>query len=191
MAEQECAEQFVAAPVCIAAEAPAHVPASPGYYAIFIDDPHSFLDPFCGLLVQRETRLIYLGIASRSLSQRLVKEDLQHRKPSTFFRGIGTILDCRPMSGSLTGRKNQYNYKFSPTDTEKIIDWINVHLSVSWLEAQPTFNEEEELLIRKCMPIINTKHNPEPVQKLADLRLACRMIARTAPGRMDTLPTTE
>lgn len=191
MAEQECIETFVSAPVCTAAEAPTRVPTSPGYYAIFIDNPHSLPDPFCDLLVQRETRLIYLGIASRSLYQRLVEQDLQHRKASTFFRGIGAILDCRPVPGSLTGNKNQNNYKFSPTQTEKIISWINVHLSVSWLKAQPALKEEEELLIGKCMPIINTIHNPEPTRKLANLRLECRMIASTAPGRMDTRSDTE
>ncbi len=172
----------MAAPLCTAAEAAARVPIKPpkpGYYAIFIDDPCTLPSPFQRFLLQKMTRLIYIGIATKSLFQRLVKQDLRHEEGrSTFFRAIGAILDYRPLPGSLTGMKNQNNYRFSPEDTAEIITWINKHLLVSWIEANPALPKVEQALIRKYCPIINTHHNPQAVPELADLRHQCRMIAR-------------
>lgn len=167
-------------PLCTAAEAGDRVPKGPGYYAIFIDAPRILGNPYRKVLAQGRTKRIYIGIATRSLQRRLVKQDLLHQKPSTFFRGIGAILGYRPLPGSLAGRKNQNNYKFRPTDTAEIIGWIYNHLLVSWLEAQPALEDFEELLIGKYSPILNTLHNRNPVQELATLRLECRTIAKSA-----------
>ena len=109
------------------------VPKRSGNYSIFIDEPASFPTPFDSLLQQRNTNLIYIGIASKSLFKRLVKQDLCHKGPSTFFRGIGPILGFRPPRGSLLNKKNQRNYKFSQQDTRTIIAWINDHLSIRWV----------------------------------------------------------
>jgi len=182
MAELQNAEQCVASPICVAAEAPGRVPASPGYYAIFIDVPSSLTAPFCNLLLERNTKLIYIGIATRSLYRRLVEQDLHHRGPSSFFRGVGAILGYRPLLGSLAGEKNRNNYRFSPTHTAEIVGWINEHLSVNWFSEQPALNEVEKSLIQEYFPILNTNHNPEPVRALAKLRLECRTIATTAPA---------
>ena len=176
-------EQFLAAAICTAREAAEaeQVLATPGYYAIFIDDPCALPNPFQELLVERgTTRLIYIGLATVSLYDRLVKQDLRHQQPSTFFRGIGCVLNYRPPPGSLVGNKNQNNYRFSANDTAKIVEWIDEQLSVSWIKAEPALETIEECLIRKYHPLMNTKHNPSAIPELADLRRECRMIARAA-----------
>jgi hypothetical protein len=152
-----------------------------GYYAIFVDDPISLKGTFHDLLDRRATKLIYIGIAGTSLYQRLVKQDLQHQRPSTFFRAIGPILGYRPPPGSLKRMRNKYNYRFGLEDTSEIIAWINEHLSVNWLEATPALKTVETLLIKTYSPIINTEDNPNPAIELANLRAECRMIARNLP----------
>jgi len=124
-------------PRCTAVQALSLVPASPGYYAIFIDDGAALPSPYGDLLLGRATALIYVGIATVSLYVRLVEQDLQHRRASTFFRGIGSILGYRPPPGWLVGKSNQNNYRFSVADTAEIIEWIGGHLSVNWAEADP------------------------------------------------------
>src|SRR4051812_37243154 len=99
------------------------VPAEPGFYAIFVDEPESLPSPFDRYLREKNSRLIYTGVASRSLYERLIEQDLRHREASTFFRGIGAILGYRPPSGSLVGKGNQNNYEFSTADTATIDAW--------------------------------------------------------------------
>jgi hypothetical protein len=145
-----------------------------------MDDPRALPSPFCDLLAQRGTRVISIGIATVSVYKRLVEQDVRHQQPSTFFRGIGSILGYRPPPGSLVGKANQNNYKFSPADTAEIIEWIEEHLLVNWVEAKPALATMEKSLIPAHAPIMNTTHNPDPVAELAALRLECRTIARTA-----------
>jgi hypothetical protein len=178
MIEIATVERLVSGPTCTAVGALELVPIRPGYYAIFIDDGGALPGPYGELLLQRATHLIYVGIATVSLYARLVEQDLQHRQPSTFFRGIGSILGYRPPPGSLVGKANQNNYRFSATDTAAIIEWINGHLSVNWVEADPALETTEASLIRTYQPLLNTKYNPDAVPQLAALRDECRRIAR-------------
>lgn len=155
------------------------VPPRPGYYAIFIDRPDSLGQPFGQILRSRRTCLIYTGIATRSLRQRLVNQDLRHKKPSTFFRGLGALLGFRPPMGSLVGKGNQDNYRFSPADTREIISWINEHLSVSWVDVVHAYMVLEKDVINTLRPLMNTKSNPDRIPELAQLRDECRRIARS------------
>lgn len=168
-------------PCCAVSAASGRVPTRPGYYAIYVNDTSVLPNPFREELANRGTQLIYIGIATVSLHERLVKQDLRHRSPSTFFRGIGPILGYRPEVGSLNGKSNQNNYKFSASDTAEIICWMGVNLSVSWIEESPAFvsTETEKALIRTHQPLINTQHNPAPSRELAALRRDCRRMART------------
>jgi len=175
--EIETVRRFVFGPECPAAGALSRVPMVPGYYAIFVDDGGSLPRPYGDVLLQRATNLIYVGIATVSLYNRLVEQDLQHRRPSTFFRGIGSILGYRPPRGSLVGRANQNNYKFCAADTTEIIKWINGHLSVNWVESDPALQTTEVSLIRAYRPFLNTKHNPDRLSQLAALRDECRRLA--------------
>jgi len=117
----------------------------------------------------------YIGVARGSLHQRLVEQDLFHKKGvSTFFRGIGAIPGFRPPVGFLVGKRNQNNYRFSRTDTKEIISWIQQHFWVGWTQEDPALETEESELSGKDCPIINTDHNPNPVPKLDTLRSECR-----------------
>jgi hypothetical protein len=158
-------------------------PAEPGFYSIFIDGPENLSLPFREILRQRNTRLIYIGVASVSLFKRLVEQDLQHKSPSTFFRGIGAVLGYRPIRGSLIGKGNQNNYKFSAVDTAKIDTWNREHLSVRFVQVDTAAHPsaERSAISRNC-PILNTTHNSECVRELAELRSLCRLIALGVPG---------
>jgi hypothetical protein len=162
-----------------ASNADAVVPEAPGFYSIFVDQPESLPDPFAAYLRSSGTSLLYIGKASISLSQRLVEQDFRHRQPSIFFRSIGAILGYRPQPGSLDGKRNQNNYRFAQVDTEKIIDWIERHLAVRFLEIDiskyPT--AERDAIQRNC-PILNTIHNPKCFPLLDELRSECRAVAR-------------
>ena len=153
-------------------------PTRHGLYSIYVDRAETLPSPFSDELKRRGTCLLYIGIASKSLQKRLVQQDLRHRSPSTFFRGIGPVLGYRPPVGSLRGKANQRNYKFSRSDTDKIIRWIDDHLRVWWCECETaSLADIERSLIRKLTPLMNTKDNPAKSQVLATLRKECRDIA--------------
>jgi hypothetical protein len=175
---EELESALLSATSCPASEAEIGVPAVPGLYAILADSSESLPKPFCAMQRQRADTLIYIGIATVSLRQRLVAQDLRHRQASTFFRGMGSILGFKPPAGSLASRANKNNYQFSPSDTQAIIAWINRHVSVRWLELSSDLVKLEAELIRKRRPLLNTAHNPSPSAELAALRGLCRHIAR-------------
>ena len=151
----------------------------PGYYSIWIDDPDHLPRLYANRLQADKTNLVYVGIATKSLLKRLVDQDLSHKSPSTFFRGIGPILGYRPQKGSLVGKKNQNNYKFTKDDTASIIGWIERHLSVRVVEESPALNDIEAEVIRSLRPLLSSKHNPATLEELAQLRRECREIARS------------
>ena len=76
------------------------VPDQPGLYSVFIDDSAILPAPFSEYLSKKGSLLIYLGKASTSLQSRLVAQDLRHKGASTFFRGLGAVLEYRPSSGA-------------------------------------------------------------------------------------------
>lgn len=174
-------EQLCAKPSCDVATASVRVPDQPGYYTIYVNDSAVLPDPFRKVLDEQSQRLIYIGIATRSLRKRLFEEDLRHQRPSTFFRGIGAICGYRPPKGSLRNRKNQYNYSFSTDDTEKLRCWICSHLSVSWVEVSRPRSCIEKFLIQKHCPLLNKSHNPNASPDVANCRRECREIATRSP----------
>ena len=166
---------------CNAREAENHVPDSPGYYAIFVNCSGRLPLPFPEILrrqLQRE--LIYIGIAKESLRYRLVHQDLHHRGSSSFFRSLGAVLGFRPPIGSLYGLRNKCNYKFSRSDTLKIIKWINENLSVRWLAKQPALIASERAAIQSHQPLLNITHNSSASSEVKGLRVVCRNLARQA-----------
>jgi hypothetical protein len=100
-----------------------------------------------------------------------------HKQPSTVFRGLGAILGYRPPRGSLKGKSNKNNFRFDPKDHTEILGWIQQHVSVQWYVAQPAQSRVEKSLIQECKPMLNTVHNDEAVEELADARKECRAIA--------------
>jgi hypothetical protein len=153
------------------------VPSRPGLYAIFVDRCSSLPEPFSADLAVTGSTLIYLGKAGSSLRARLVDQDLNHKSPSTFFRGIGAVLGYRPPAGS-KAKGAEKNYTFSDADERKIVEWIYAHLLISWVELEPGEPEDVEPgLIRGLCPLFNTVHNPKAHPELARLRALCRAIA--------------
>jgi hypothetical protein len=154
------------------------VPASPGLYAIFVDGARSLPALFHAYLLARQTRLIYVGRGD-NLRRRWVGDDLRHTGPSTFFRGMGAALGFTPPRGSLSGRRNQHNYRFGDQDTKDIIDWMDAHLFVRWQTlGTDALQVWESRAVRAYHPLFDTSGNPEALQELADLRKHCRDIAR-------------
>lgn len=151
------------------------VPARSGYYAIFIKDRTLLPDWLTEGLDSRG--ILYIGIATRSLATRLCRQELRHRSPATFFRGLGAVLGFRPPAGSLLGKKNQRNYKFSDDDTDQIVQWIDTNLEISWVVSDTPSREIERQLVGRYFPPMNKVHNPRALSELTDLRSVCREIA--------------
>lgn len=153
------------------------VPQNPGLYCIRISDINKLPKPFNTFLADRQHNIIYIGIATESLYKRFLNQELRAKGHGTFFRSIGAVLGHRPPKGSLTNRANKRNYKFLPTDEQKIIQWINENLHVNWVEFSGDFESLETALIDKYRPLINLAKNPSALQLLSDLRKECVQIA--------------
>lgn len=157
---------------------------SPGIYAMFVREPGCLPSPYREELTNRGHRCLYVGktsIRNPSLSRRLSKYDLNGEGDSTFFCSIGAVLGYRPQPGSLIGMKDQNNFRYSREDKQKIVTWIDQHLSVAWqVLSEAEANEFEAPVIRLVRLLLNITHNPSRLQSLRALRDQCRQIARSA-----------
>jgi hypothetical protein len=149
---------------------------SPGLYCIRIREISKLPKYFAEQLADRKHNIIYSGIASQSLNDRL-NQELRAIGHGTFFRSIGAVLGFRPPKGSLVTKKNKRNYKFTAPDKEKIIAWINDNLTVNWIEHSRDLESIESELIAEYRPLINIDKNPFKLQVLSDLRAECVRIA--------------
>lgn len=149
----------------------------PGLYCIRISDLNKLPKPFNTFLAERKHNIIYIGIASESLNKRFLNQELRANGHGTFFRSIGAVLGYRPLKGSLGNKANKRNYKFTPKDEKKIIEWINKNLIVNWVEYNGDFDRIETELISKYRPLLNLAKNPSALQLLSDLRKECIQIA--------------
>jgi GIY-YIG catalytic domain len=119
--------------------------------------------------------MIYLGMAGKTLRDRLLNQDLRHKQPSSFFRSLGCLLGFTPPPGSLQGKRTQNNYKFSPSDTREIIGWIDTHLSIRFIALDPQkLDSFERTAIFRLRPLLNIQNNPEALPQLEALRKKCR-----------------
>lgn len=153
------------------------IPDAPGLYAIRIKDVHKLPSVFSKELNKRGHNLLYIGIASESLLERLWKQELNHQKPATFFRSIGAMLGFRPVKGSLFG-KNTRNYKFDTESTEKIRCWMKENLLVNYYVISDNLENVEKQLIYDYKPIVNIENNPNKMSIISDLRHQCVEIAK-------------
>ncbi len=158
------------------------LPKRPGVYAIFMDSPESLPPIIAEKHKDHAGNPIYIGKASKSIQKRCHDQDLRHKSAATFFRTVGAVLGYTPPKGSLIGKKNTNNYKFSQADTAKIIKWLDEHVTVSAIEIPPDeIPVVEPYLIRTVMPLLNTQNNPSALPELGQLRERCRQIARQDP----------
>ena len=166
-----------------AGDAENRVPIMPGYYAIWIKDPSVL--PCQYFREQRTPAMLYVGIATKSLKKRLFEQDLRHKNPATFFRGLGAVLGFRPPAGSLAGKRNKNNYKFSNADTKAIIKWINANIIVRFVVDDLPDKQQEKYVISFLKPPFNSTHNSNPLPGLAALREQCRKIANASRTEMN------
>ncbi|MCB0745949.1 MAG: hypothetical protein KDC90_00665 [Ignavibacteriae bacterium] len=154
-----------------------HLPHNPGLYCIRIKKPKLFKPSLQQVLEERKHNIIYIGIASQSINKRLGQE-LWAKGHGTFFRSLGAVLGFTPEPGSLLGKRNQNNYKFSKSDEAKIIKWIETNLLVNWVSMDSGFEQLETQLLQKYLPLLNIAKNPGAVQEVSLLRNRCKEIAR-------------
>ncbi len=146
------------------------IPNESGIYCIKLRE-NSTLPSKYGKI--REDRIIYIGIASKSLRERLWEEELNHKRAATFFRSIGAMLDYLPPKGSLYGKKTR-NYKFSLEDTDKIRKWMRHSLRANYIKVKETeIISIEDALIKKYTPLVNISKNPKASEELKKDRLHC------------------
>ena len=153
------------------------VPHNSGIYCVQIVDKHKLPNPFNSVLQDRKHDIIYIGIATKSLKKRFLNQELRANGHGTFFRSVGAILGYRPIQGSLVGKANKRNYKFSVNDEKEIIKWINENLKVNWIEVNSDFEKFETELIKTRKPLLNLAKNPVALKLLSDLRKECVEIA--------------
>lgn len=153
------------------------VPHNPGIYCIHIGDINKFPKPLNKYLDERQHNIIYIGIATENLKRRFLNQELRANGHGTFFRSIGAVLGYRPPIGSLVTKANKRNYKFSLSDEQKIIKWINDNLIVNWVEFCGDLERLETELIAKYKPLINIAKNPLALSYISDLRKECVRIA--------------
>lgn len=153
------------------------VPDQPGLYALRIKDIKNLPSTFSKELALRKHNLIYIGIASKSLLKRMVRQELRAKGHGTFFRSMGALLGHLPPKGSLNNKSNKRNYTFSIADESKIIEWMNNNLLVNWIVKKENLEPFETQLILKHNPLINIAKNPLAIQELKALRAKCVEVA--------------
>ncbi|MFD2100651.1 GIY-YIG nuclease family protein [Flagellimonas iocasae] len=154
------------------------IPPAPGVYCIRIANPSLLKPSISKVLQQRNHNIIYIGMASKSLKVRFLGQELRAKGHGSFFRSLGAILGYTPEKGSLVGKKNQQNYKFSKSHEAEIIDWINNNLLVNWVECENDLKHKEEALIAKYLPLLNISKNPGVLKEVIEARNNCKLIAR-------------
>ena len=153
------------------------VPDSSGLYCIRIKDINKLPKPFNNIIKDRNHNIIYIGIASQSLSKRFLNQELRAKGHGTFFRSIGAILGYKPAKGSLSTKANKRNYTFPAKDKQTIIEWVNSNLIINWVVFNCDFETIDTDLIQRHLPLLNLAKNPLPLKQLSDLRAECVGIA--------------
>lgn len=156
------------------------IPASPGLYAITVDNENFLPNTFSTELKKRNHRLLYIGISTDNLRKRLWSSELHCHKPATFFRSIGAILGFTPEPGSLPS--NSRNYKFSIDNQMLIEQWMEEHLLVNFISLNSKLEDIEKQLIVRYKPILNLRDNPYKIHEIEILRNKCVTIGRTSNG---------
>ena len=160
----------------------------PGIYAVSVKTPSCLPPSFEARLLEHGHSCVYIGRTSRgtpSLKRRLGDYDLRGKGDSTFFSAIGLVLGYRPPVGSLVGKKDDNNFRFTGSDKERLATWIEINLVVAWRVLEvATVEELESQLIRATKPLLNWQHNPARLPELKVLRDEARKLARSpAPRR--------
>src|SRR5690606_26196846 len=125
------------------------VPDLPGLYSIRIKNMNALPKVFRDELSNRKHDILYIGIATKSLSRRMLGQELRAKGHGTFFRSLGALLGYLPPKGSLNKHANKRNYRFSDKDEQQIINWINKHLLINWIVCDSDLSTIETDIIYK------------------------------------------
>jgi len=148
-----------------------------GLYALKIKDSTVLPKQLKEEIENQDLTIIYIGKAERKSLKNRLEEECRGKRHGTFFRGIGALLGLKPPKGSLIGKSNTNNYKFSQSDSIKIVEWMNENLMFDYLKAENNIDFVERDLIKHFQPILNTTHNPKKSKYLAMRRKECRNVA--------------
>lgn len=154
------------------------IPDEPGLYCIRVKDPKVLKMVFSNALAERKHTILYVGIATKSLQKRFLNQELRAKGHGTFFRSLGAILGYVPVKGSLIGKSNQNNYKFSNVDEQNILNWIDENLIINWISVNDNLKTMEKALILEHLPLLNIAGNPGALNNVIVLRNKCKEIAR-------------
>lgn len=176
-------------------EAPAHVPARPGLYAIYGDD-EAWRD--LGLEPRGEQPL-YVGKAESSLAARELNEHFAAsptREPSTgrstvrrsFAALLRDALGLRAVPRNLARPGRFSNYALAEGGDARLTGWMHERLSIAvW--AAPTerawsLSDVETAVIARFTPPINIAKNPGKIARLGDARAS--MAAEASQWRAES-----
>ena len=122
---------------------------STGFYCVRLKENSILPDRYQSILDQRKHKFIYIGKAEgQTLRERLAQE-LELKRPGTFFRSIGCVLEYLPEKGYLKRKSNQNNFKFSESDKNEIIEWLRNNIELSIVNFEGNF----------CVENYNTPQN--------------------------------
>ncbi|HUH26693.1 GIY-YIG nuclease family protein [Gelidibacter sp.] len=155
-----------------------NIPDAPGLYCVRIKDPKALDAVFFNVLTERNHTILYIGVASKSLQKNFFEEELRAKGHGTFFRTMGAVLGYVPEEGSLVGKSNQNNYKFSTDHEQEIITWIEEHLIFNWIATTTDLHAVQAKLIKEHLPLLNLAGNPGVINNVRVLRNKCKAIAR-------------
>jgi len=154
------------------------IPDCAGIYAFRILNINSLPEPFPEILSLKDNRYFYIGQSSKSLFERMYKQELNGKKHGTFFRSLGAVLGFLPAKGSLLGRDTR-NYKFSKEDTLKIVEWLREYVEVGFFTETENLDQIESDLIKKYTPLLNIQGNPKAIPEISELRKKCVEFAKS------------
>lgn len=150
---------------------------STGFYCIRLKTNSRLPDRYQSILDKRKYKFIYIGKAEGQTLKKRLSQELELKRPGTFFRSIGCVLGYLPMKGHLKGKSNQNNFKFTKNDKNEIIEWLRDNVELSIVKFNGDFNLESGLIEKYC-PLLNDIHNPMRLQELKNDKDKCRKIAR-------------
>jgi hypothetical protein len=168
---------------------PCPVPARPGVYAFYFDQPLPGIDSSGAHRVGRHA-LLYVGIAPKPpplngrapskshLRQRLRTHYCGNAAGSTLRRTLGCLLSSQ-LEIQLRRVGSGGRYTFTNPGEQLVDDWMMQHAFVTWVETSAPWELEKELLSSALRLPLNIDGNPwlEAVAVVRAIRSKSRQLA--------------
>jgi hypothetical protein len=171
------------------ASRPCPVPASPGVYAFYFNEPPPGIDTSSVHRVGQHA-LLYVGIAPKPppmngaapskshLKQRLRTHYFGNAAGSTLRRTLGCLLSDQ-LGIKLQRVGSGGRYTFTNPGEQKLDEWMRQHAFVTWVQTSAPWQLEKHLLTSGLRLPLNIDDNPwaEAVVLLRAVRLKARQLA--------------